>query len=142
VTARSPGYTILEHPSDLGIEARGRTLPELFQQAATALFSIIVEPATVSEKEQREVVIAASDVEHLLVRWLTEILYLYDGTGFVCKDFRIESLSGTNLKATVLGDTLSPSVHRTRLDVKAVTYHQLAVRQDADGWVARVFLDI
>ena len=137
-----PGYTILEHPSDLGIEARGRTLPELFRQAAIALVSIIVELETVRETEQREVVIAATDREHLFVRWLTEILYLYDGTGFVCKDFRIGSLSGTNLRATVLGEALRPSVHRRLLDVKAVTYHQLAVRRQSEGWVARVFLDI
>ncbi|HYQ87531.1 MAG TPA: archease [Bacteroidota bacterium] len=136
------GYTILEHPSDLGIEARGRTLPELFQRAATALCSIIVELETVRVREQREVVITASDREQLFVRWLTEILYLYDGTGFVCKDFRVESLSSTNLKATVLGEALRPSIHSRLLDVKAVTYHQLSVRQHDEGWVARVFLDI
>ncbi|OLD61455.1 MAG: hypothetical protein AUI33_14560, partial [Ignavibacteria bacterium 13_1_40CM_2_61_4] len=100
----------------------------MFQQAATALLSIIVELETVGEKEQREVAIAASDREQLFVRWLTEILYLYDGTGFVGKDFRIESLSGTDLKATVLGEALRPSIHRRLLDVKAVTYHQLSVR--------------
>lgn len=137
-----PGYTILDHPSDLGIEARGKDLPEVFRHAASALMSIIVDPSTVTPRESRVVALSAADIEHLLVRWLGELLYLYDGQHFVCKDFIIRRLTGTELNATVLGEASASGHHRMRSDVKAVTYHQLAIRENGDGAMARVFLDI
>jgi SHS2 domain-containing protein len=135
------GYSILEHPSDLGIEAHGVTLKEAFEQAAVGLMSIIVNPMTVANREVRTISITASDNKHLLVKWLTEILYMYDGQRFVCKEFQITHLTDRELTATVKGEPLS-STHRTKLDVKAVTYHQLEVLENESGCMVRVFLDI
>ena len=136
------GYTILEHPSDLGIEARGSSLTEAFQCAATALMSIILELENVEIKEEIEITLRASDVSQLLVKWLSEILYLYDGKQFVCKKFLIHTMDDTNIKAIVRGENFSQAKHTTKLDVKAVTYHQLLVKEDDRGGLVRVFLDI
>ncbi len=136
------GFSILEHPSDLGIAAHGASLAEAFESAARGLISIILEPATVSACEEREVRIEAGDREQLLVRWLSELLYLYDGKKFVGSEFRISQLSDTLLIATVRGEPFSPLKHATRLDVKAVTYHQLAVEETSGGASVQVFLDI
>jgi SHS2 domain-containing protein len=139
---QNAGYTIIDHPSDLGIEVRGETLSEVFRLAAVALMSVIVDPSTVRSRGSRNVDLTASDVEQLLVRWLGEILYLYDGRRFVCKDCIVRALSPTLLEATVTGEEFAPDRHRTRVDVKAVTYHQLTVREDSGGALARVFLDL
>jgi protein archease len=137
-----PGYTLLDHPSDLGIEARGENLSEAFRYAALALLSVILDLSSVTSRESREVAVSAPDPEALLVRWLAELLYLYDGGRFACRDVLIRSLSGTHLDATLLGEPFDPNHHRTRTDVKAVTYHQLAIRETGEGVVATVFLDI
>jgi SHS2 domain-containing protein len=42
----------------------------------------------------------------------------------------------------VRGEPLDLERHSTRTDVKAVTYHQLSVRETAEGVVVTVFLDI
>ena len=136
------GYTILDHPSDLGIEARGRSLSEAFEQAAIALMSTIADLSTVNPRTSRAVKLSASDPEQLLVKWLGEILYLYDGQAFLSKEFAIERLTKTHLTAKVGGEAIDPEKHRTMLDVKAITYHQLSVREDAEGGTVRVFLDI
>ena len=135
------GYSILDHPSDLGIEATESSLKEAFEQAAEGLMSIIVDLTTVASRETRTISIAASDKEQLLVKWLTEILYLYDGQRFVGKEFQIEQLTDRDLTATVHGETLSSS-HRTRLDVKAVTYHQLSIHETDSGCMLKIYLDI
>ena len=83
------GYRILEHPSDVGVEAFGLSLGEAFEYAALGLTSIIVEPASVHPTEQRFVSIKGTDPENLLVRWLSEILYLYDGEDFLLSDVNI-----------------------------------------------------
>ena len=90
----------------------------------------------------RVVEISAADIEQLLVKWLAEVLYLYDGQRFVGKEFTIEEMTPHRLKATVRGEQFSVTKHRTKMDVKAITYHQLIVRQDKDGGLVRVFLDI
>ena len=136
------GYSILDHPSDLGIEAHGSNLSESFELAAEALMSIILDVTSVEGKESKEVSISGSDLEQLLVKWLAEILYLYDGQRFVGKTFTITDLTPRYLKAGIIGEHFSDLKHRTKLDVKAITYHQLCVRQSADGAEVRVFLDI
>jgi SHS2 domain-containing protein len=135
------GFSIIEHPADVGIEAYGASVAEAFQNAARGLFSLIVNPSTVAAAESRTVELRAADREQLLVKWLTELLYLYDGLQFVPKEFAVALLDGGALRATVRGEALSHR-HQMLMDVKAVTYHQLAVREDADGAVITVILDI
>ncbi len=139
--ARS-GYVILGHPADLGIEARGATLRDAFHNAAVALMSVILDLTTVTPRQSRAITIVASDIEQLLVKWLTEILYLYDGQDFVSKDFTINQLTTTRLIATARGEKFDAHAHRTKLEVKGVTYHQLVIREDNDGGMVRVYLDI
>lgn len=136
------GYRILDHPADLGIEARGRTLAEAFEQAARGLISVIVDPDSVCPVESRSVVIEAGDHQQLLVRWLTEVLYLYDGLKFSPRDFRIGRLSSHLLEAQVRGEPFDRLRHTVRLDVKAITYHQLKFRRRGSGHWLQVFLDI
>jgi len=135
-------YALLGHPADVGIEASGRSLAEAFEQAASGLMSIILDVSSVEPLESREVELTASDTEQLLVRWLSEILYLYDGGRFACREFTIYDLSKNHLRATVQGEPFSETRHRTGTDVKAVTYHQLQVHQGDHGATVRVFLDI
>ena len=135
-------YTILEHPSDIGIEAYGKTLSEAFQNAAKGLMSIILDLSTVCTDAVRKINIQSLDKEQLLVKWLSEILYLYDGQRFVSKEFQIHHLDDGSLNATVCGTNFQQEKHRTKLDVKAVTYHQIAVHEDKEGASVRIFFDI
>ena len=137
-----PGFDLIDHPADLGIEARGDTLAQAFEQAATGLMSVILDLSSVEARISREVFLEASDSEHLLVKWLAEVLYLYDGEKFVSREFSISQLRQDSLRATVLGETFVAEKHVTRLDVKAVTYHQLVVQETNTVSRIRVFLDI
>lgn len=136
------GFTILDHPSDIGIKARGATLAEAFRQATIGLMSIILDLDSVEVREHRSIKVIASDAEQLLVKWLSEILYFYDGQQFITRDVTINNFTPTRLDATVGGEPLSAEKHRTKLDVKAVTYHQLVVQQNEEGGLIRVFFDI
>jgi SHS2 domain-containing protein len=136
------GFRILEHPADVGIEATGGTLHEAFEQAAVGLTSIILDPSTVGKGELKKIRITGSDREQLLVRFLSEVLYLYDGLGFVAAEVSVTSLSDTDLEATVKGEQFQSGRHTTRLDVKAITYHQISVNESSKGARVRVYLDI
>ena len=135
-------YRIIEHPSDVGIEAEAASIEEAFALAAEGLMSVIVDLPTVTPRESRRIRLPGSDDERLLVRWLGEVLYLYDGMGFVPRRFGITELSDEGLTADVTGEPLDPARHALKLDVKAVTYHGVAVRRSAAGNYVRVYLDI
>jgi SHS2 domain-containing protein len=136
------GYRILEHPADVGIEAFGHSVEEAFEYAALGLMSLIVEPASVDPSEQRFVSLNGTDLENLLVRWLSEIIYLYDGEDFLLSDVSVKHLAQGGLEATLTGEKVNENKHKLRMDIKAITYHQLKVDETQDGVLLRVFLDI
>ena len=141
-------FEFIEHTADVGILARGATLAEAFQNAAQGMFSIIADLSRVAEKAERRVTVAGRDLEGLLVAWLSELLYIFDAEGVIFSRFAIDEIGplaeGLNpqLRARVCGEPFDPERHEPRLAVKAVTRHQLSVRQGRDGWEARVILDI
>ncbi len=137
-----PGYRILDHPSDAGIEARGKNLKEAFEFAARGMMSIIVDPESVGAKERKSMKATGTDPENLLVRWLSDILFQYDGNGFLVSDVEVREISANALTADLRGESLNPGKHKLRTDIKAVTYHQLKVEMTGEGCLVRVFFDL
>jgi SHS2 domain-containing protein len=76
------------------------------------------------------------------VKWLEEILYLYDARGFVPCGIEMKRFTGTQLTAALSGEQISTTKHATRIDVKAITYHQLEIKENEGGVRVRVFVDI
>ena len=71
-------FKFLEHTADIGLEAYGSNLAEAFANAAYGLFSIITDPASISEVESRLVEVDEADAEGLLFEWLNRMVYLFD----------------------------------------------------------------
>ena len=44
--------------------------------------------------------------------------------------------------ANLSGETYDATRHEIKIEVKAVTYHQLQIARETDHWTARVILDI
>jgi SHS2 domain-containing protein len=136
------GFDIFAVTADKGIRAWGPDPASVYRQAAHALWSLMVEPASVEHRREIPVAVEADDRESLLVAWLNELLYLYETERFAAADCRIVSLSETRLDAEVCGEALDMARHVIVGHVKAVTYHQLLVGQTAFGWEARVVVDV
>ena len=137
-----PPFEIIEHPADVGIRVYGRDLAALFAHAALGLCSLITDTDTVLERETRSVEVAALDRESLLVAWLSEVLWLIEAEDLLFARFTIESLSDTGLAATAYGEPADPQRHPYRGVIKAVTYHQLQLRQQAGTWSTNIIFDV
>ena len=85
---------------------------------------------------------AAPDRESLLVAWLSEVLWLIEAEDLLFTRFTIESLSETALAALAHGEPADPQRHPYRGVVKAVTYHQLDLRQRAGAWSTNIIFDV
>ncbi len=137
-----PPFEILEHPSDIGIEANGGSTEEVFRNAAIGLITIIAGSSKLQSSEERPVSIPAMDLENLMVKWLSELLFLFETEKFLTSDVEFGSLNNNSLKATLRGEIYDPLKHELNIDVKAVTYHKLKVGEKNGRWNARIFLDI
>jgi len=142
-------FRVLEHPADVGIEARGSTTAEAFSAAAEGLLALLLESTDPPGDDQllREPLhLTAPDEESLLIRWLSEIVFLIDARRFIPHKPVVVKLTkeagNFALDAVLTGSRFDASRQRLRLEVKAVTYHQVAVLQDGPETVVRVYFDI
>jgi SHS2 domain-containing protein len=138
---RVRGHRLLEHTADIGVEAWGADLREAFAEAALALFELMVDVTTIEERAERRFSIAASDLEDLLVAWLSELIAGVDSDGMLFRRFEIDSLDVTGLEARGWGERIDPRRHRLRGAVKAATYHAIRVSPGPPASV-RVILDL
>jgi SHS2 domain-containing protein len=135
-------YEPLEHTADAGIVARGHDLGDLFANAAEGLFASMVVLEGVKERDEREIMVEAKDVEALLVHWLTELLYYVDAEEMLFRRFKVDEITETRLRAHGFGEKIDRSRHDFRFGVKAITRHMLAVRKADEGYEATVLFDI
>lgn len=135
-------FETFEHTADIGLAARGRTLEELFANAAMGLVDLIVDPSGLREETRLELSVSAQDREALLVAWLNELLYLLDSRGFLPRRCVITRISDTALAAELVGDRVDRDRHTLRRQVKAATYHGLRIAHANGQWEARVILDL
>ena len=138
----SARYALFDHTADLGVEIYGKTLPELFANAAFALFDLMTDLRIVRTTEERLVVVEGEGREDLLVNYLREILYLFNGEGLLLKEFSIMKMDPNHLEAQVSGEPFDPAKHRINMEIKAVTYHQVTVGNTSEGWTGRVIFDV
>src|ERR1035441_3505381 len=130
-----------EHTGDIGIELDAPTRGELFRRAAIALAALLVETASVSEIEQREIAVEAEADLDLMHDLLTAQLPLSTAEGFIWRDASVKE-AGRSLRVTLRGEPFDPARHAFRGEIKAVTYHQLMVENSPDGWRSRIIFDV
>ncbi len=135
-------YEEVEHPSDeeVGLRLQADSAAQLFSCAAQAMFRLIHSgPVPVTDSSTRcNVSVAADDQETLLVKWLGELLYLYETTGLIFHSCQISNWEPTFVEGTVDGD--KPEKPPAKY-LKAVTSHQLEVLHTPDHWQARIFFE-
>ncbi|HHV23966.1 MAG: archease [Methanosarcina sp.] len=139
-------YEYLEHTADIKFLAYGKTLEEVFENAALAMFNVMIDTQKVLGETEREIVLKSSDLEFLLVDWLSELLYIFEVDEIVFREFRVEKVMEEDgeysITAQALGEKYYPESHPFETEIKAVTYNQLEIVKTADGWKAQVVVDI
>lgn len=139
---KKPDYRLLNHTADLGLEVQAKDLKGLFRAAALAMMEVMVRKPRSRKTDERRLSVSAMDLADLMVRWLGEILYLFQGEAALATEVRIETIAATGLDATVSVVPFDPGRHEILCEIKAVTYHQIAVVEDQGVWTTRVVFDL
>lgn len=135
-------FRILEHRADVGFEAFGENLERTFANAARALVSLSVDIDSIQPVQTTRIRAQGHGLDDLLVNWLSEVLYLIDGEKWLFRDFEMKHVGENDLLAVAHGEKYDPARHAIKMQVKAITYHQLALEETRQGWRAQVYVDI
>ena len=135
-------FEVLDHTADIGIIVHGEDLKALFENAGEAFFHLITDLRKVKRRVERQIDIRGESLDRLMVDWLSELLYLHDVENLLFRGFKVESVGEDGLKAIAKGEPFQEGIHVIKTGVKAVTYHQISVRQENGRWRAQVILDL
>ena len=141
-------YRLLDHTADIGWEIFGKTRKELFAHSVAALFESMLERRKSLETndyktlKERSISVAGEDLEDLLVNFLREVLYLFNGERWVVIDCRPLQITNKHIVAVLTSEPYSRAKHQVKMEIKAVTYHGLSIKKAKTGWVGRVICDV
>ncbi|MHB1347644.1 MAG: archease, partial [Candidatus Humimicrobiaceae bacterium] len=111
-------YESVDHLSDVEIRAYGRTITELFENAAEGMFSLIADLTKVKKEVEKEILINIKkkiEAEDLMVIWLEKLLYFFEVEGIVFSHFKIldfrNSSSQSGISALIAGEKINLKKH-------------------------------
>lgn len=132
-------FKILPHAADLKIKAFGETREELFLNMLSGMQEGMRPEIKSDKKIERKVKIKSLDLPALLVDFLSEALYLSQVNKEVYNNIKFNKFSDFEIKGQLFGQ----KVERFGEDIKAVTHHNLEIKQREDRiWEATVLFDI
>ncbi|GAB4474669.1 MAG: archease [Anaerolineae bacterium] len=129
----------IEHTADWAIRVTAPDLRSLFEMAARGMVTLAGGvPGERSQPFTRSIRVQAYDRETLLVDWLTELVYLIEDEGALIDTLVVHRVEDSHLEAEVGGLTGG----RFDKHIKAVTYHDLAIRQTDGGFETVIVFDV
>jgi SHS2 domain-containing protein len=135
-------YEQIPHTADIAAKIYGRTLPELFQNAAYAMFDMMGDLEGLGLDMTVRVKTQALDSEGLLVSWLNELLYLAYSRQALFSDFSVTSLGENELRGEARGQELKDYAKHIRTEIKAATYHDLEIKRTDQGYEIVIVFDV
>ncbi|HWX78329.1 MAG TPA: archease [Candidatus Acidoferrales bacterium] len=138
----SKNYRLTTRQSELAVRVIGNSQADLFANSAFALFDVMTDVDKIEIKEELPLEVEGMDRDDLLVNWMRELLYLYQGSGYMLKEFRIHDVKDTVVKAAVCGEKIDPDRHEIRKEISAVAYNQGRMQKTGNQWTAQLIFEI
>lgn len=131
------GFIELEHTADCKLKVWAPDFPQLAEQAAFGMYQMMGLQLFSKPRFNHQISLQAPDLESLLVDFLSELIYEIETRDIGYDVFQIE-LSEDKLLVNMAG----AHIKNQSREVKAVTYHDLAVRETRQGLNVNVVFDI
>lgn len=147
---------MIDVSGDAGIMAYGKSIEELFENAAAGMYNLMTNLESMQEKRSIDVAVEKDSLEGLLVAWLNELIFRFEVDGFVGKRIVVTASRsspgntsyGSNaeelfaVRASLSGEDFDPARHEGKLLLKAATYHNLRVEKKGNIWRSRIIFDV
>ena len=131
------GYREIEHTADWQLDVWAPDLGALLEQAARGMYALAGVRLADGPRQAYDLEVPFYDSEGLLVTFLSELLYLGEEQGLAFDTFDLQ-ITGSRLHAALQGAPLAA----LNKEIKAVTYHKLAVQQTEHGLEVSIVFDV
>jgi len=131
------GYFEIEHTADWALTVFAPDLVGLLEQAARGMYNLSCTVLQPISHEVRTFSIEGYDSEHLLVKFLSELLFIGEEEGLGFDGYEL-LLTGLTLEGRLTG----APIESQQKEIKAVTYHDLQIRSTTRGLEATVVFDV
>ena len=131
------GYREIEHTADWELHVWAADLPSLLEIAARGMYALSQTNLAPGPQVIREFEIPFSDRETLLVDFLSELLFYGEDEGIAFDAYTLD-FDGSTLKVRARG----APIREQAKEIKAVTYHNLQIRQTERGLEANIVFDV
>ena len=133
---KKSGYLEVEHTADWALKVWSETLPGLFYEASRGMLHLTgAIPGTGAG--ERQVSVRGFDAESLLVNYLTELVLLGEEDGLmIAPEYPTIETFTINMRFPVF------HIAQQEKEIKAVTYHQLNVREVSGGYETTIVFDV
>ena len=130
--------------TDAVIEAYGETLEEAFENAAKGLNDTMVDLKTIRPNSEFRIAAEGHDLYSLLFDWLDKVMLLLLTDGIVMSKFSVKiwHKNGYFLEGIAKGEKMNLERHHYKVEIKAVTYHEMQIRQEKGKSTVRFLLDL
>jgi SHS2 domain-containing protein len=135
-------YRLTTRQSQLAVKVVGSSQADLFANSAYALFDVMTDVQKIEIKDRLPLEVEGVDRDDLMVNWMRELLYLYQGSGYLLKEFQIHEVKDTLVRADVCGEKIDPDRHEIRKEIGAVAYHQSRMAKTGNQWTAQLILEV
>ncbi len=140
---RARGWSVLDHPAEIGLRVWGATLRQLFTHAAQGMFAILTGGAAVRGVTRRFTVhVEATTTEELLVAWLRELLFRVECHRLIARRWRFTRCDARRVRAEVTAVRWDPQRQPLGVEIKAATYHQLRIVRRGGRYHTRIIFDV
>lgn len=135
-------FEIYATTGDVGLNIYGETEKDVFEQAFLGLYSLITDIEKVNGSIEKIVKVSADSIDRLLIKWLNELIYIFDTENFLGCKVHILSFFENFLEAKIYGEYFDEKRHTKGLLIKAATYHNLNFEKKGSKFKASVLFDI
>jgi SHS2 domain-containing protein len=131
-------HSLAEHVGELAIRVEADSPGDLFAESARALAEVMLGRPAAASGAYEHVWVKAPDREALLVAWLDELIFRAERDQKVYGDVQIQQISEGEIDAKIRGEAAAD----LKTQVKAATYHGLAITETPKGVAATLVLDV
>ncbi len=135
-------YRIFSRSSDLAVKVFGKSQADLFANSAFALFDVLTDVDKVEVNDHLTLEVEGADRDDLMVNWMRELLYLYQRSGYLLKEFVVREVKDNYIRGEVRGEKFDPDRHEIQREIRAVVSHQSRMEKTGDQWTAQVVLEL
>jgi len=134
-------YKLLDHTADIGIETTGDTFMSALSNVIFAMYDLMIDMKNVEIIIERRFSLKRRTDEDTVVDVLENVLFYFETEHFIGKKIEIIN-NGSSIDIVMKGEKFDPLKHKTKFEIKAITYHKLVVKRRKGKWIMRVIFDV